>query len=267
LLQAGSPVAMALAAAVGCFVAPRVGWRPCYLWSALPGLLVFAARWALPLPAAGERAPAPAAALLFRVPLRRASVVLLLVLVLHMTGFWCVYAWLPQALAHDAGATPSQVGVFQIEVNTVHVLADIAFGWLAVRYGRIRTFVGFCLLFAAGQTLVAATLPTLLLDRTLLTVAICAMGLGAGSWSCFGALFGALYPAALRATAAATFYNLARGAQLFSQPLMGVLFTTTGSFAPALWIGAVCALASALVVRWLPAAARTHAGSEQVGSV
>lgn len=254
VLQAGSPVAMALAAAVGCFVAPLVGWRACFLWSALPALLALAARWALPGPDRVEPPDAPRvrAATLFGPALRRPSTVLLVVLVLHMTGFWCVYAWLPTALLRDGRATPAQVGWFQIQVNALHVVADVAFGFLAVRFGRIATFVGFCLLFAAGQVVVALALPDLMRDFTALTLAIALMGLGAGSWSCFGALFGALYPVGLRATAASTFYSAARGAQLFSQPLMGWLFAATGSFAPALWVGAGCAVLSALAAVGLP---------------
>ncbi len=263
ILQAGSPVAMALAAAVGCFVAPVLGWRWCYLLSALPAAVALLARWAMPadgpVVAAGT-APRPARDL-FRGGLRRPSLLLLTILVLHMSGFWCVYAWLPQALLRDAAATPQQVGWFQIQVNAVHVAADVAFGFLAARFGRLRMFVLFGVLFALGQGLVAWRLPELLGDLWALTVAIGLMGLGAGTWSCFGALFGVLYPPELRATAASTFYNVARGAQLFTQPLIGWLFVSTGSFAPALWVGAGCALLSAVAVLGLPPAAGRPAGS------
>ena len=255
ILQAGSPLAMALAAAVGCFAAPAFGWRVCYLAAALPALLVFAARWALP---GDDRAPGRSGGSLRELwspRHRRPAAALLLLLTLHMTGFWCVYAWLPTALQQQANATPQQVGWFQIAINSVHIAADVGFGFLAARYGRVRMLVTFCLVFAAGQALVAWRLPSLLGDATF-TVAIALMGVGAGTWSCFGALFGQHFPEQVRATAASASYSLARGVQLPSQLLMGQLFLWTNSFAPALWVGAACALASALAAGLLPRAPR-----------
>lgn len=252
ILQAGSPVAMALAAVVGCFVAPQLGWRNCFYLAAVPAVLAFAARALMPGPDTPPATARRSVRELLAPGLRRPSLVLLLVLTLHMTGFWCVYAELPAALMRQLQVTPQQVGWFQLQVNAVHVVADIAFGWLALRFGRIRMFVLFCLLFAGGQLWIAFDLEQLGADFAHFTWAVALMGLGAGTWSCFGALFGACYPPELRATAAASGYSLSRGAQLFSKPLMGWLFVTTGSFAPALWVGALCALLSAGAILWLP---------------
>jgi len=255
ILQAGSPVAMALAAAVGCFLAPmpEVGWRPVFLGSAGLGLVALAGRWSMPGPdrvvARGERLPARA---LWAPAHRRASAVLLSVLTLHMAGFWSVYAELPAALMRLHRVSATDVGWFQIQVNAVHVVADVLFGFLAARLGRVRVFVAFCLLFALGQGLVLQQLDVLAADFSHFTIAVALMGLGAGTWSCFGALFGQHYPAALRATAAATFYALARAIQLPSKPAIGEAFERTGSFAPALWGGIACALGSAAVILLLP---------------
>ncbi|MCC7399357.1 MAG: MFS transporter [Planctomycetes bacterium] len=255
LLQAGTPVAMAMAAAVGCFVAPlpAIGWRGVFLGSAALGLLALAGRWSMPGPdravSPGERLPAT---LLLSPPHRRASVVLLGVLVLHMAGFWCVYAELPVALMRLHHVDATAVGWFQIEVNAVHVVADIAFGFLAARLGRRRVFVAFCLVFALGQWLVLRRLDDLTGDFAAFTLAVAWMGLGAGTWSCFGALFGEHYPAALRATAAASFYAVARAVQLPLKPAMAQAFDHWQSFAPALWVGIGAALLSALAIVWLP---------------
>ena len=254
LLQAGSPVAMAMAAAVGCFLAPQVGWRAVFVGSAALGLLALAARWAMPGPD-GELAPRqrlPARAL-WSAPYRRATAVLLAVLTLHMAGFWCVYAELPRALMVLHRVPIADVGWFQIQVNAVHVLADVAFGALAASFGRVRVFVLFCLVFAAGHVVVLARLDDVAASFGTFTLAVAAMGLGAGTWSCFGALFGAHYPPALRATAAATCYSLARLVQLPLKPAVGVLMAD-GSFAPVLWLGIGCALGSAALVPLLPRA-------------
>ncbi|MGE3175239.1 MAG: MFS transporter [Planctomycetota bacterium] len=254
ILQAGSPLAMALAAVTGLLIAPHIGWRLVFGLSALPALLVFAARWAMPGP---DRPPQQATnartALQLLAPAhRRATLVLFLILLLHMTGFWCVYAELPLALMRDLQVGPAAAGGFQLAVNGVHVVADVAFGYLAARSGRRRTFVAFCVFFAVSQLLVGLAWPQLAVDFALFTTAAALMGLGAGTWSCFGALFGELYPAALRATAAAVLYSLSRGAQLFAKPGAQWLADQAGSMQPALWVGAGCALGSAVLLRWLP---------------
>jgi MFS family permease len=254
ILQAGSPVAMALAAAVAFFVAPLpgVGWRAVFVGSAALALFAFAGRWAMPGPdRALERAERLPASALWAPAHRRASAVLLAVLTLHMAGFWCVYAELPAALIGRHHVPSGDVGWFQIEVNSVHVFADVLFGVLAARLGRLRVFVAFCLVFAAGHAVVLTRLDDVAASFGTFTLAVAAMGLGAGTWSCFGALFGAHYPPALRATAAATFYSLARLVQLPLKPALGALLAG-GSFAPALWIGIACALGSAVVVLLLP---------------
>lgn len=252
LLQAGSPVAMALAAAVGCFLAPQVGWRSVFVASAGLGALALLARWALPASAGAPPAtqPAPTSALWSRAH-RRASAVLLAVLTLHMAGFWCVYAELPRVLMAERQLPLAEVGWFQIQVNAVHLLADVAFGFVAARFGRLRVFVASCLLFAVGHAAVLAVLRDDGHSFGAFTVAVAAMGLGAGTWSCFGALFGHCYPPELRATAASTFYAAARLVQLPLKPAVAGLLVA-GATDGLLWIGIGCAVGSAALIGLLP---------------
>lgn len=261
LLQAGSPVAMALAAVVGCFLAPlpEVGWRAVFVGSSALAVLALFARVCLPGPdVAVQRAERQPFAALWAPAHRRTTAVLLSVLTLHMAGFWCVYAELPVALMRLHRVDAAAVGWFQLQVNAVHVVADVAFGFVAAAFGRRRTFVVFCLVFALGHLVVLQQLANATADFGSFTVAVAAMGLGAGTWSCFGALFGAHYPVALRATAAASCYALARFVQLPLKPLLAESLRA-GSFAPALWLGVGCALGSALLVRLLPRESRRSA--------
>ena len=255
LLQAGGPVGMALAACTGLFLAPSIGWRTVFLLSALPALLVFFARWAMPDAAASTRQKPAAlpARLMFAPAHRRATIVLFSILVLHMTGFWCVYAELPNALMRDLGVGAADAGRYQLVVNGAHLVADVAFGAIAARIGRGRAFVAFCAFFAVAQLLFAASWTVLTANLAVFTLAAAAMGFGAGTWSCFGALFGSHYPAALRATAASLLYSCSRGAQLFAKPGSHALSEWHGSMQPALWVGAACAVASAALYAALPA--------------
>ncbi|GAB4142179.1 MAG: hypothetical protein Fur0037_09280 [Planctomycetota bacterium] len=63
-----------------------------------------------------------------------------------------------------------------------------------------------------------------------------------------------------RATAAATLYSVSRGSQLVAKPAMASLFAATGSFAPALLVGAACALLSGALVLLLPRAGAPGTG-------
>lgn len=253
VLQAGAPVAMALAAVVGCFLGPVIGWRACFLLSALPALLAALARVMLP---ASVDAPRTRPRLPWRTLVSgryaRATRALLLLLVLHMTGFWCTYAWLPAKLLREHGLTPADVGWFQLQINAVHIVADLSFGPLAERFGRRRTFVALCLVFAGGLAALACAFPWLASDWRLFTLALAAVGVGAGTWSIFGVLFAECYPSEIRATAASGLYNLARGAQLLTQPLLGALALWTGTLGVGLWIGAATALASIFALRLVP---------------
>lgn len=256
LLQSGGPFGMAIAACTGLFLAPAIGWRVVFLVSALPALLAFFARRAMP----GPDAPPPRAAregrasAMLSTAHRRATAVLFSILLLHMTGFWCVYAEMPNALMRDLGASSAQAGAYQIAVNCAHLVADVAFGWLAARHGRARTFAWMCVAFAAAQVAMALAWASLTRDLLVFTFAAAAMGFGVGTWSCFGSLFGDLYPASLRATAAAALYSMSRGAQLFAKPGSQALAEWHGTMQPALWIGAACALGSAGLYRLLPLA-------------
>ena len=261
LLQAGSPVAMALPAGVACFASPFLGCRMVFFLSVLPAILALVARAELPSnifnkqPQTAARTAALPISTLFSPAYRRVSLLLFSILVLHMANFWAVYAELPAALMQMHHASLSDVGWFQITINSVHVLADIGFGFLAGRFGQRRMFVASCLIFALGQLLVLVQLETAIASFFHFTLAVAAMGLGAGTWSSFGALFGRYYPASLRATAASLFYAGARAVQLPLKPAVAAAFASTQSFAPALWIGVVCALGSALLMLLLPALA------------
>lgn len=254
LLQAGGPFGMALAACTGLFLAPVVGWRVVFLVSALPALLVFFARRAMPGPdSSPARTDAGGRAIeLLASGRRRATSVLFSILLLHMTGFWCVYAEMPSALMRDLGATPEQAGAYQLVVNCAHLCADVAFGWLAARHGRGKVFVVMCVGFAVAQATMAIGWASLTRDLFVFTLAAAVMGFGVGTWSCFGSLFGDLYPAALRATAAAVLYSASRGAQLFAKPGSQALAEWHGTMQPALWVGVACALGSAALFLWLP---------------
>jgi MHS family shikimate/dehydroshikimate transporter-like MFS transporter len=139
------------------------------------------------------------------------------------------------------------------------VFADVAFGWCADRFGRRTVFVAFSALFALGLSAMGLGFERLADDFVLFAFVLATVGLGAGTWSAFGVFFAELYPRGVRATAASGLYNLSRGVQLFTLPMMGFLFASTGTYAVALWVGVATALLSALTLVALPRSATSEA--------
>lgn len=254
ILQAASPIGVGLAAATGLFLAPALGWRVAFLLSATPAVLAALARWAMPgadLPPAAPK-EGPSLRQLFAAGRLRTTACLFLILLLHMTGFWCVGVELPAGLMRDRSASASVAGGFQLSINAVHVLSDLGFGLLAARYGSRRMFVLFCLLYAGAQAGAALWWPSLAGSFTACLGLALVLGLFAGTWSWFGAAFGRLYPPWLCATAASLLYSCSRGAQLFAKPWSQSLVADHGSLAPLLWIGGGCALGSLVLSLGLP---------------
>jgi putative MFS transporter len=248
-LQAATPVGLGLAAINGCFLAPLIGWRGSFAITAVGAVVAAFGRLAfrdVSSDGAHEAAVSPARARSLLDPALRAITLRLgLLLVLHMTGFWCCYAWLPSLLLREAGASLAFVGTFHLALAIVHVFADLAFGSLADRFGRTRSFVALSGLTAIGCLSIALGLTALRTEPWLLLFALAAVGLGAGTWSAFGTWFADAYPLALRGTAACTLYNLARASQLAAQPLLAALVAGFGTLTVGVWIAVLCALGAA----------------------
>jgi MFS family permease len=127
-----------------------------------------------------------------------------------------------------AGIVPLQLGAFA---------GYLSFGFLAERWGRRATFIGF-LLVAAALVPIYGRLnsPTLLL----------AMGpllgyFGHGYFSLFGSMLAELYPTSIRATGQGVTYGVGRG-------LSALAPYTIGALAERYKIGPALALTSAFFV-------------------
>jgi MFS family permease len=251
ILQAGTPFAIMLAAGLGSFAGPHIGWRACFLLAGLPAILVFFARRAVPdEPAQVARAPGSIVELVRGDHLHRTFALLVLVSV-HLAAFWSSFSWMPRILL-GRGWTPQDVGGYQIAVAAVQMVGNVSFGFFAHRFGRRRAFTVYCAIFTAGLLLVVLQLDRLVASGPLLTAAMALTALGLGTWSAFGPLFAANYPERLRAMASSGIYNLGRSGQLLVQPVAGWI-RHGGSDAGVLLLGASMGVLSALLVHFVPA--------------
>ena len=243
ILQAGTPFAIALAAAFGCFCSEAIGWRACFVIAGVPAVLVFFARRAVPdTIEQREREPGSFVELV-QPPFAYRSIALWVLLAVHLAAFWTTMSWMPRILL-GRGFTMQELGWYQITVAMAQLIGNVAFGFLADRFGRRPVFAGSCLLFAAGIVGVAWQLESLANDGAAITLAMTAAAFGLGSWAAFGPLFAVNYPERLRAMAGSGIYNLGRTQQLIVQPLAASI-RAGGSDAGVLLLGVAMAVVSA----------------------
>ena len=250
ILQAGAPAAMALAAAWGCFCSEPLGWRLCFVLAGAPALLVFFARRAVPDGIELQRREPGSFVELVRPPFLGRSVAIWLLVAVHLAAFWTTMSWMPRIL-RTRGFTMHELGWYQIAVAIAQLLGNVAFGFLADRFGRRPVFVGACLLFAVGVLAVLLQLDSLVADGVAITVAMSTAAFGLGTWAAFGPLFAINFPERLRAMAASGIYNLGRTQQLIVQPIAGRI-RHDGSDAGVLLLGASFAVLSAVLMFTVP---------------
>jgi predicted MFS family arabinose efflux permease len=250
ILQAGTPFAIALAAAWGCFCSPSIGWRACFLWASAPALLVFFARWAVPAERDVPQGSSGSLGEIVRGEYLRRSLCIWLLVAVHLAAFWSSYSWMPRIL-YGRGWSMQDVGCYQIVVAMAQMIGNVLFGFFADRFGRRPMFVVHCLLVTLGLLVIATNLDSLAGNGVAITIAMACTALGLGTWSAFGPFFAVNYPERLRAMASSGIFNLGRTQQLLVQPVAGAI-RHAGSDAGVLLLGAGMGLLSAALVFLVP---------------
>ena len=136
-------------------------------------------------------------------------------------GYYGANTWLPSYLVKDLGVNVQSMGWYVAGTYTMMVIGKIVTGYLADRAGRRVMWI-------VSGVLTAAYLPVLVYAATPANVALLLL--------VFGFLYGAPYainstylsesfPAAIRATAVATSYNLGRIGSTLSPVLIGLAAT------------------------------------------
>jgi MFS family permease len=253
LLQTGAPCGVGLAAIVGSFVAPHIGWRATFVLSGLPALLVAVVRRALPESQIWEVArttTAPSRGLLAPA-LRRPLLLAFGLAVLNMSSYWFTYTWLPTYLTEERGLTIASSGAKILVVVLGELAGYATFGIVSDRFGRKPAFSLYATLMAAGLVSITLLWPRIEAWPPLLLFSLALTGFGTGTWSNFGPMFAELFPTRLRTTAVGTVFNAARGVQAVT-PLAVALVAARHGLAGGIALAAGFALAAALWVWLLP---------------
>jgi MFS family permease len=255
--QTGAPVGLGLAAAVGSFLAPAVGWRVVFLLSALPLAALPLVRrvpesdlW-LEHRRRGVRVARPILAQLVAPDLAGRFARAFVLTAFDMCSYWFALVWLPRYLQKQRGLSIFGSGWWTLTFVAGSLVGYLSFGWVSDAIGRRKAFALYCAVTALGLAMVTLFWD-LLAGRPLAGLACMAIaGLGTGSWSCFGPFFSELFPTRVRGAAMSTIMNVTRGVQFWT-PLVITGVAAKWGLAGGVGLAAGFAVLAALWVWTLP---------------
>jgi MFS family permease len=256
VMQTGAPLGVGLAAIVGSFVAPHIGWRAVFMLSALPALLVTAIRRWVPesdVWLASHAAAATRPSILsrmgdiLRAPTRSLTLRCFLLTVCNMSSYWLTFSWFPTYLREDRGISTAKSGLWILLIVAGELTGYLTFGAVSDRLGRKPAFSIYAGMMGAGLMAVTLGWDLIAASPPLLLASMAVVGIGTGTWSNSGPYLSELFPTRIRNTAMGAIYNGARGIQ-FVTPLavhaISVQYRLSGGIAMA---ALFCFAASALV--------------------
>ena len=253
-LQAGEPAGVAIAAMVGYFVMPKVGWRAVLVGSSVTALLALVARRSVHLPDTPSLTKSPEKSHLFNLHNTHIWKPMFLAWVLgvfKLGTYWTCYTWLPSFLKDQMHQSLGKSATWMLTAQGGQLLGMMTFGWVADRIGRRPAFSIYSVLTACALAPLAYRWAFLSERAPLFWSCMLLLGFGSGCTAGFGALLAELFPTEVRGFAMGTTYNMARAAQLLSPVVVGIMVASHG-LAGGLSVPLVLALATASWVWVLP---------------
>jgi MFS family permease len=261
--QSGAPVGLGAAAVIGSFLAPSLGWRPVFLLSVAPALILLAWKY---LPESDvwiehrrrlrageldrhelERARRPVLAQLVSGDLVGLFSKAFLLTAFNMSAYWFAVVWLPRYLQEERGLSIVGTGWWTLTFVAGSLTGYLSFGGVSDAIGRRPAFALYCGISAVGLALVTVFWNTFAAEPAVGLVCMFVAGVGTGTWSCYGPYFSELFPTRVRGTAMSVIMNVTRGAQ-FVAPLVLAAVASQWGLASGI---ALAAAFSALAGAWV----------------
>ena len=255
VLQTGVNVGI-LAAVLANYLLAAAPPRYLFLVGILPALLVLWIRWAVPEPeewcaAKKEASEPPGIRDLFRGPVRRVTVWVVVVCAISLTAHWAFMFWhqqhlrtLPDVLAMTAEQKNKLASTAMWLVIGSSIAGNFFAGWLA-RYLGYRSTIGLIFLLYFGAMIGAYHVPR---DHSSLLSWFPLIGFCQGTFALFTMYLPPLFPTLLRTTGAGFCYNIGRIVAAFGT----VFFAKVGDHRSALMIAGSLFVGAAAVTFFLP---------------
>jgi MFS family permease len=252
LVQSAWAVGYATAAAVVALVMPRFGWRAVFFAGILPALISLWVRRGLREPEVWRQNPRPQVHIgsLFRGPLGYSLLVCATMNAAALFAWWGLFTWLPRFLSMPLAEGGRGLGIiatsaWTIVMQTGTFLGYISFGYLADRFSRKYTYIGFLVVAALLVPMFAFVRS----PNALLVIGPLVGFFGTGYFSGFAVIASELFPTALRASAMGFAYNIGRVLSAAAPYLIG----RVSEYAGLNW--ALCITSAAFLVAALIATA------------
>ena len=255
-VQVGAPLGVLMAAWLGGYLEPHIGWRAAFVVSAAPAFIVAVMVWRW-MPEsdvwrrnANRRWIARADLRALR-PFARIIALLFIVLLVNSEAYWFTYSWMPSYLRLTRGLTPQASGAMMMRMQCGGIIGYAIFGWLADRFGRRPVFCAFAMLMAIGLLPATILWPWAIRISGLVSAAMAIAGVGTGIWAGVGPMISEMLPTRVRNAALGLLLNVTRGIQFFT-PLMITFLSASLGLGVTLSIGAMFSAAGAAMVWLLP---------------
>jgi len=249
LVQSSWAVGYALGAGVVALVMPRFGWRAVFFVGILPALVSLWVRSGLREPEVWrqQRSVQLRPGRLFRGAFGYSMLVCASMNAAALFAWWGLFTWLPRFLSMPTAEGGRGLGIVQtsawtIVLETGTFLGYIGFGFLADRFSRKYTYIGFLIVAALLVPLFAFVRN----PNALLLIGPLVGFFGTGYFSGFSVIASELFPTALRASAMGFVYNVGRVLSAAAPYLIGLVSEHAG-LSWALCITSAAFLAAALI--------------------
>ena len=249
LVQSSWAIGYALGAAVVGLVMPRFGWRAVFFAGVAPALITLWLRRSIREPEAWqhEQRSRPRLGQLFRGTFGRDMLICSTMNAATLFAWWGLFTWVPRFLSMPVaeggrGLSIVQTSEWTIVMQTGTFLGYIVFGYLADRFSRKYTYIGYLFLAALMVPLFAFVRSA----NALLFIGPLVGFFGTGYFSGFSVIASELFPTALRGSAMGFVYNVGRILSAAAPYLIGHISERAG-LSYALCITSVAFLVAAVI--------------------
>jgi MFS family permease len=256
LVQSAWAVGFALGAAVVAAVLPRFGWRAVFFAGVLPALATLWFQHGLHEPESWSRQRTHTVRFgqLFHGTLGRGMLVCATMNAAALFAWWGLFTWVPRFLSMPVAQGGHGLSIVNTSLWTIVMqggtfLGYVLFGFIADRFSRKWTYIGYLLI-------AAALVPWFASVRS--PAALLALGplvgfFGTGYFSGFSVIASELFPTPLRGTAMGFVYNIGRVTSAAAPWIIG-RFSESAGLGVALCVTSVGFVVAAVVATALPRA-------------
>jgi len=255
-VQVGAPLGVLMAAWLGGYLEPHIGWRAVFVVSAAPAFIVAVMVWRwMPESDVWRRNANRRWMSLDDIralrPFTRIVATLFIVLLVNSEAYWFTYSWMPSYLRLTRGLTQQASGAMMMRMQCGGIFGYTIFGRLADRFGRRPVFCMFAMMMAIGLLPATILWPWAIQTRGLVSAGMAVAGVGTGIWAGVGPMISEMLPTSVRNAALGLLLNVTRGIQFFT-PLMITVLSASLGLGVTLSIGAMFSAAGAMMVWLLP---------------